>query len=241
MKKFNRLAKDHKYICFLDFEGTQFTHEMIALGAVMTSLDKNGRIKRMKAPLKIYVRAKNKIGKYVEDLTGIDEQILKEKGVTFYTAMTELKKYCGLAFKRASFVTFGAHDMRILNQSIAYSFDYPKEITSIIHKNYIDFQSFINEFVLDGNGSSLSLINYCEMFNVKEAGTAHDPEIDAINLAHLYDAFIANTEKVLEEYKKVLAKGNHLPPPIAKVISRLAMGEDITAQDFDEEIKKYLQ
>ena len=64
MKKFNRLAKDHKYICFLDFEGTQFTHEMIALGAVMTSLDKNGRIKRMKAPLKIYVRAKNKIGKY---------------------------------------------------------------------------------------------------------------------------------------------------------------------------------
>ena len=240
MKKFNRLAKDHKYLCFLDFEGTQFTHEMIAIGAILAVLDKNGFIKRMKKPFKIFVKPKNKIGKYVEDLTGINDQILKEKGVTFFTAMTELKKYCGLVFKRTSFVTFGSHDMRILNQSISYSFDYPKEITTIIHKNFIDFQAFINEFVLDEHGSSYSLVNYCELFGVPEAGPAHDPEFDAVNLANLYNAVMSKKDIIAEEYKKVLAKGNHMPAPIASVISRLAKGEDVTSEDFDEEIKKYL-
>ena len=60
MKKFDRLLKGHKNIVFLDFEGTQFSHEMIAIGAVSTVIDRNGRIKKMKKPFKILVKAKNK-------------------------------------------------------------------------------------------------------------------------------------------------------------------------------------
>lgn len=240
MRKLTRLFKDHKYLCFLDFEGTQFTHEMIAFGAVFVLLDKNGQIKRTKKPIKVYVKAKNKIGKYVEDLTHISEEQLKNEGVSFYTAMTELKKYCGLAFKKCSFVTFGSHDLRILNQSIAYSFDYPKEITSVIHKNFVDFQSFLNEYILDEKGSSYSLVRYCELFGIKEAGDAHDPRVDAINLANIYNAFVKNKELVADEYKKVLALGNHMPEPVAGVVKKLAAGQDVTAQDFEEEIKRYL-
>ena len=84
------------------------------------------------------------------------------------------------------------------------------------------------------------MVRYCELFGIKEAGGAHDPRVDAINLANVYNAFIKNKSLVADEYKKVLALGNHMPEPVAGVVKKLAAGEDVTAQDFDEEIKRYL-
>lgn len=241
MKKIEKLLKGHKHICFLDFEGTQFSHEMIAIGAVMTSLDKNGRIKKMKEPFKILVKAHNKIGKYVVQLTGITEDMLVKEGVSFAHAMEALKKYCGLNFKKASFITYGNHDMRILSQSIAYNLDFPKEICSNIQKNYIDYAVFIQEFVRDDNGNPLSLIHNCERFSVKEAGRAHDPDIDAINLANLYDAFLANPELVKNEYMHAVVKTNHFPDPIKQVVNKLMAGETVTKDNFEEFVKEYLR
>lgn len=241
MKKFERLLKGHKYICFLDFEGTQFSHEMIALGAVFATLDKKGRIKAKKLPYKVYVKAHNKIGKYVTELTGITEDQLKDQGITFAKAMEAFKKYCGISFNKCSFCTFGNHDMRILSQSIAYNFDFPKEIVSQIQKNYIDFSSFISEFIKDDKGNPLSLIHYCEMFKVDIVGPNHDPSSDAENLARLYDAFIKDSELVLDEYKKVLGKFSRLPEPVKPLIEKLLSGKDVSPKELDEEIKKFLQ
>ena len=55
MQKADSLLKGHHYICFLDFEGTQYSHEMIALGAVLATLDRKGNIKRLKPSLKIHL------------------------------------------------------------------------------------------------------------------------------------------------------------------------------------------
>lgn len=241
MKKFEKLLKGHTHIIFLDFEGTQYSHEMIAIGAVMVSLDKKGHIKKMKEPFRIYVKAHNKIGKYVVELTGISEELLVEKGVSFNTAMLELKKYMGLGFKKASWVTFGNHDLRILNQSISYNFDYPKEVTSQMQKNYIDFSAFLSEFVKDNNGNPYSLVNYCKLFGVEEKGPAHDPEVDAVNLAYLYDAVMKNPDLMLEEYKKVLQKPHHLPEAVQKAIIKLAKGESVSAEEFENNLKDYLK
>ena len=82
MKKFERLLKGHKSLVFLDFEGTQFSHEMIAIGAVHVVIDRNGYIKRSKKPFKVYVKAHNRVGKIVTDLTGITDEMLKQKGVS---------------------------------------------------------------------------------------------------------------------------------------------------------------
>ena len=242
MKKLVKCLKGHKVLVFLDFEGTQFSHEMIAIGAIAVTIDpKTGRIKKRKNPYRIYVKAKNKIGNYVVDLTGITENMLKEKGVSFDTAMKSLKKYVGLYFKKATFITFGNHDIRILNQSIAYNIIYPKDICSQIQKNYFDFSAFISDFIRDEKGNPLSLVHYCELFKVPEAGKAHDPEVDAVNLANLYDSFIAKTSLVAEEYKKHLKNhSSHYPEPIAEAISKLASGKDVTAKEFDEAIKRYL-
>lgn len=242
MKKLQKLIKNHKHLVFLDFEGTQFSHEMIAIGAVAVSLDRNDKIKKMKKPFKIYVKAKNKIGKYVVELTGITEDLLKEQGVSFSEAMEELKKYCGLNFKKSSFLTFGNHDLRILNQSIAYSMssDLPKEICATIQKNYVDYAAFLSDYIRDSKGNPLSLIHYCEFFGVKEAGQAHDPSIDAINLANLYNAFLENKTSVVDAYMKVLEQTRHFPEPVAYAVKKLASGEDVSAKEFEEIVRNCL-
>ena len=241
-KKLQQILKGHKVLVFMDYEGTQFSHEMIAIGAILVAIDpKTGRIKKKKAPFKTYVKAHNKIGGYVERLTGINEELLKQKGESFDSAMKKFKAYCGLNFKKATFITYGNHDMRILGQSIAYNLNYPKDVTSQIQKNYFDYSVFIGEFIRDEKGNPLSLIHLCELFQVPEAGTAHDPEIDAINLANLYDAFLDKKDLVLDEYKKhIRTHSNQLPAPIHNAIVKLASGEDVTAEEFNEELQKYI-
>ena len=240
MKKFERLLKGHKSLVFLDFEGTQFSHEMIAIGDTHVIIDRNGYIKKHKKPFRIYVKAHNRVGKIVTDLTGITDEMLKQKGVSFFTAMSELKKYCGLSFRKSSFITFGNHDMKILSSSISYSFDFPKETVQCIQQNYIDFSAFIGEFMRDDKGNPLSLVKYCQAFGVKEAGPAHDPAVDAENLAWLYDATMRHSEILLEEYKKVLKSFNHFPAPVSNVIKKLANNETVTSDEFDAEIKDYI-
>jgi len=240
MKKFERLLKGHKSLVFLDFEGTQFSHEMIAIGATQVVIDRHGYIKKHKKPFRIYVKAHNRVGKIVTDLTGITDEMLKKEGVSFFTAMSELKKYCGLSFKKSSFITFGNHDMKILSSSISYSFDFPKEIVQCIQQNYIDFSAFIGEFMRDDKGNPLSLIKYCDAFGVPQAGPAHDPAVDAENLAWLYDATMRKSAILIGEYKKVLKSFNHFPSPVSNVIKKLANDENVTYEEFEKEIKDYL-
>ena len=241
MKKIERLLKGRKYIAFVDFEGTQFSHEMIAIGAVLVTLDKNDRVKTYKEPFRIYVKAKNKIGSYVVNLTQITEEKLKEDGVLFNTALTEFKKYLGTKWKKCLFVTYGNHDLRILNQSIAYNFHYPKDFCSQFQKNYADFAAFISEFVRDENGNPLSLVHSCQLFGVDLAEPAHDPVSDAVNLARLYDAFLKNSDIVEEQYKKAVLHTNHFPEPIKQVLSKLSEGQDVSASDYEEFVKEYIK
>ena len=240
MKKFERLLKGHKSLVFLDFEGTQFSHEMIAIGATHVIIDRHGYIKKHKKPFRIYVKAHNRVGKIVTELTGITDDMLRQKGVSFFTAMSELKKYCGLSFRKSSFITFGNHDMKILSSSISYSFDFPKEIVQCIQQNYIDFSAFISEFMRDDKGNPLSLIRYCDAFGVPQAGPAHDPAVDAENLAWLYDATMRKSDILIDEYKKVLKSFNHFPQPVSNVIKKLANDENVTSEEFEKEIKDYI-
>ena len=43
MEAFNKLIKNKKTLVFLDLEGTQFSHEIIAIGAVKCKIDENGK------------------------------------------------------------------------------------------------------------------------------------------------------------------------------------------------------
>ncbi len=241
MKKVQKLLRGRKYICFLDFEGTQFSHEMIAYGAIFAYLNKNGEIVKTKTPIRGYVKAKNSIGRIVKELTGITQEDLDKYGVDFATAIHAIKKYCGLNFRKCAFMTFGNHDIRIINQSCSYNLNAPKDLCDIIKKNYVDFQPIISEFVKDNNGNPLSLTHYLEVFNVEFDGTAHDPMYDAVNLAKLYNVFLKEKDIVLNEYCKILSRGVAGPAPISQVVKKLLNGESVTPEEFKEYLREYIQ
>lgn len=241
MEKVRRLLRGYRHICFLDFEGTQFSHEMIAFGAIFTTVDKNGFIVKEKKPIKYYVKCKNQIGKFVKNLTGITEKDLEKHGVDFATAVKEIKKYCGLNFKKTIFMTFGNHDIRILNQSCAYNLNAPKDLCDVIKKSYIDFQVIISEFIKDDNGNPLSLSHYLELFNVQFDGTAHDPLYDAVNLARLYNIFLKEKDIVLEQYLKVLKHAKFGPQPVNKAVQKLVNGESVTPEEFVDYLREYIK
>ena len=240
MKKMNKILRGRRNIVFLDFEGTQRTSEMIAIGAISCSLDKDGTIKKYKKPFRMYVRSLSKVGPFVEKLTGITDELLRKQAVSFSEAMTALKKYVGLLWKKSLFVTFGNNDMRILNQTISHNLRFPKEICEQIHQNYFDFAAFFNNYVRDDNGNNLSLVHACEMYGVELVGTPHDPANDAVHLALLYDAFVKNTELTTEKYERVLFANKKMPEPVVEVINRIKEGQTVSPDDFKEAVKKEL-
>ena len=241
MKLLDKAIKNRKYLVFLDFEGTQYTHEMIAIGAVLATLNRKGEIKRLKKGYKAYVLAKNKIGTFVENLTGITQSTLNKEGVSFTQALKGLREYCGSAFGHCMFVTFGNHDMKILGQSYSYNLDTPKDLVAQIEHNYLDFSQFISTFTKDSHNNPYSLSNYCAHYYVSREGIEHDPLYDAINLAKLYDAFVKNPDIVLEDYLNNLNRMPHLPQPIKTVITKLSNGEDVSADEYKEITKEYLK
>lgn len=241
MLALDKILKGRKTLCFMDLEGTQFTHEMIAIGAIKVDLKKDGSIKKIHKGFYTLVKAKNRIGKVVTDLTGITDQDIKENGVPFRVAMEELEKYMGHYFNKCLFVTFGNHDFRIMSQSLAHNLDAKKETVEIVIKHQFDIADFFNTYIKDENNNNLSLANMLKVFNVEFEGEQHNALADTLNLVYLYDAFLKNKDIVREEYCKTLGMYRHLPEPIHLAVEKLAKKEIVTAQDFENFIDKSLQ
>lgn len=241
MKELEKHIQHRRTLCFLDLEGTQFSHEMIAIGVVKVDLYKDMTIKKYHKGFYTLVKAKNKIGKVVTDLTGITEEEVKKNGVPFRVAVASLKKYMGKDFNKTLFVTFGNHDLRILAQSLAYNLDAPKDDVHLMIKHNFDLSDFISTYMKDENNNTYSLTNMLKIFNVDFKGTQHNALADALNLAYLYQAMLENREILKEEYKKVLIKMRHLPSPVQGILSKLAKGENVTPNDFEKLVEDSLK
>lgn len=234
MKVLEKHIQKRKSLCFIDLEGTQFSHEMIAIGAVKVDIRKDMSIKKIHKGYYSLVKAKNKIGKIVTDLTGITEQDLKKDGIPFRVAISNLKKYLGRSYSNCLFIAFGNHDARIISQSLAYNLDANKDDVQIILKHYFDFADFASQFVKDEKGNTLSLSNMLNVFGVDFEGTQHNALADAYNLAQLYGALLKSKPILKTEYKKVLGLTRHLPEPLHELILKLLNGETVTPEMFDK-------
>lgn len=241
MQALNKYLMNRKTLCFLDLEGTQFSHEMIAIGAVKVSLKKDGTIKKIHKGYYTLVKAKNRVGSVVTNLTGITDKDLKEKGISFRSAVDNVKKYMGREFTKCLFVTFGNHDVRIISQSLAHNLDAKKDDVEVLIKHNFDLADFLNTYLKDENNNNLSLAHMLEKFKINFKGTQHNALADAINLAYLYDAFLKNKDILAVEYRKTLGMYRHLPEPIHRAVERLANGETVKPEEFDEYIKDSIQ
>ena len=241
MKALDKHLNYVKTLCFLDLEGTQFSHEMIALGAVKVSIRKDGTIRKIHRGIYTLVKAKNKVGSVVTDLTGITDAQLKKDGISFRQTIDMLKKYMGRDYSKCKYVTFGSHDIRIISQSQAYNLDVKKEDVQILIKHNFDLSEFLSTYVKDENNNNYSLANFLKVFHLEFKGTQHNALMDAVNLAYLYDAFLKNKDIVKEEYIKVLAKMRHLPDPVHDVLQQLVEKKNVSYDDFENYVDQSLK
>lgn len=238
MKKLLKIVGKERVVVFLDLEGTQFSHELISLGCVKTKLKKDGTFAKLDKGLQFFVIPKNNIGRFVEKLTGITPAMIQEKGISYPEAIAKFKKYVGRSFKKAKFIAFGNHDLRIFNQSELHSGPSDEEFLNAIRANFVDLSKILSEYAKDDKNNSLSLSNYCKMFNITMIGTNHEALSDAKNLALLYNAIIKNPHIVADEYKKVLENGHGLPRPIQKLMNKIREDGVVDQQDLDRYIRE---
>ena len=70
MKILKNCLNDCKTIVFFDFEGTQHSQEIIAIGAIKVDIDAKLQVIKKYNHFKVYVKAKDSVGPIVETLTG---------------------------------------------------------------------------------------------------------------------------------------------------------------------------
>lgn len=239
VKEINRALNYAKTVIFLDFEGTQFSQEIIAIGAVKVLLDNKCQVKKVFPGYKVFVKSHDQVGPIITKLTGITDIMLKEKGVNFFSAIKSLKQYVG-AHLNIKYITYGNFDMRLLHQTSLIAGIAEDPFIKSIYKNYIDFSSILGRYIKNKKGSQLSLHDALEIFNITPKGNPHDPEFDAYNLMQLYQGMLTNKAIIVKEYTKVLLNNNVYPAPISKIIKDLKMTGNATMEDLVKYIGEYI-
>ncbi len=241
VKALRKAIRDKRILIFFDLEGTQFSHEMIEIGAYSVLLHDDMSVKNINPPFKCYVKSQEQVGKIVTELTGITDKKLHDEGLLFPKAFSEFERYVKKYEDRCTFVAFGNQDIKIIQNSVYLNGNAGIAFSRIIKKNYLDFSSFISSYIKDEHGNPYSLTNYLKIFGVPFSGQAHDASNDAYNLIELYKAFLAKKEIVREEYEKTLSRLSHLPRPIQLVMNKLKNGESVSPVFFDEAVEESLR
>lgn len=178
-----------KELVFLDLEGTQLSHETIAIGACAYFCDehlmpvKNKKVKIYKA----YVKTDSKIGGLVVRLTGITPETLNAKGIPFSKAIAGLVEFSKCQSGKRKYITFGNQDLNMLRvSSLKDETGVANQFYDHIKRNWFDLQEFISHFVFDAKHLTYSQAKLLEIFEAEDLKHAHDPLYDAENLMNLF-------------------------------------------------------
>lgn len=240
MKDLRKQLSGHKFLVFIDLEGTQITHEIIEIGAYKTVIKDDLSIKKIFKPFKVYVKPKGSVGAVVTRITGIDSKLIREKGVTFRTAQQMLQKYLGRDYKKCLFIAYGDQDAKMFINSAEHNMDASMEEARFIAKHTFDFNAFMRKYITTEQGNTYSLTKALELFGIDFSGQAHDACADAYNLAMLYKAFLSNKALVRSEYEKTLLRGHGLPEPVAKLMNHLRENGHVNQEEFDKFVDEAL-
>ncbi len=232
MKSLTKCLRGYKTVIFVDLEGTQFSHEVIEIGAYKAFLNEDLTVKKVGRPFRCFVKAKRPIGAFVEKMTGINEAKLKEEGCTFPLAQQAFRKYVGKDWFRSIFLTYGNQDAFMMQSSLEHNPEASAEDVRIFRSHNFDFGSFLSSYVRDEKGNALSLAHACERLQTSFDGKAHDALDDAKNLMSLYSAFIERKDIVKAHYLRILSQGKMMSPSLRKAAIRLAKGEDVSSEMF---------
>lgn len=194
---FDQLSKklsNKEVLVFLDLEGTQFSHDPIEIGLVTYLKKDNLFIEEKLFTYQSYIKAKDKIGKVVSNLTGITKDLLLEKGKTKQTVLKEIINLLR-PYSKKKFIAYGEQDLKMLKHFItdeSFTSDYINHIA----KNYFDFHLYLASLISDNKSKSPSLSKLAELFEVSNSN-AHESLSDAQVLADIYQEFIKDEENTV--------------------------------------------
>lgn len=241
-----RLLKEEigepRELVFLDLEGTQLSHETIAIGACKyfcgpDLLPLPGKKIQV---FKRLIKPQSPVGGVVTILTGITDDRLKTEGITFHKALVELMTFTKCTGKKI-YITFGNQDLNMLYQSKVRANDQLcQDFYDHIKRNWFDMQAFVSRFVHDERHMTFSQPKLLEIYEAKNLQHAHDPLYDAENLMNLFIQVIKRPDITLREFKKNLLTSKDFFIISKPFIDDLCNGKDVSAVDFNKAIEDYL-
>lgn len=241
-----RLLKEEigepRELVFLDLEGTQLSHETIAIGACKyfcgpDLLPLPGKKIQV---FKRLIKPQSPVGGVVTILTGITDDRLKTEGITFHKALVELMTFTKCTGKKV-YITFGNQDLNMLYQSkIRANDQLCQDFYDHIKRNWFDMQAFVSRFVHDERHMTFSQPKLLEIYEAKNLQHAHDPLYDAENLMNLFIQVIKRPDITLREFKKNLLTSKDFFIISKPFIDDLCNGKDVSAVDFNKAIEDYL-
>lgn len=184
---------------FLDFEASQFTQEIIAIGCVSETDEAFYSL----------VNTKHRIGSFVKELTGITQEEIKnaptpdEVFKDFFSWLETTSKG-----EKVSFICYGNNDTNFAIktlQNVKKSF-LAECALSLISTNTIDYSNYIKTFF--GLSQNISLLKIAQFFSPnKELVQTHNALDDAIMLKFVYDnvqnGLDINSDIVLDYMTKI--------------------------------------
>lgn len=237
MKFIRRIVKDCNSIVFLDFEATDSSMEIISIGAIKAELDSKKQIKSYDKGFKCYVYTETKISPFIEEMTGITNELLDNEGISFEEAINRLSKYVGDP-TFVHFFTYGNYDIRLLHIDAKNNELLQNNLVLQVFRKHSDFSKILNHFVRSETNQTLSLIKALKVFNVKPVEPIHDPLSDAKNLMFLYEAFLKSHNIIRVQYLKVIANNPNLEPPVKKLLNKLVKDKSVTVEDLNTYINE---
>ena len=241
-----RLLKEEigepRELVFLDLEGTQLSHETIAIGACKyfcgpDLLPLPGKKIQV---FKRLIKPQSPVGGVVTVLTGITDDRLKTEGITFHKALVELMTFTKCTGKKV-YITFGNQDLNMLYQSKVRANDQLcQDFYDHIKRNWFDMQAFVSRFIHDERHMTFSQPKLLEIYEAKNLQHAHDPLYDAENLMNLFIQVIKRPDITLREFKKNLLTSKDFFIISKPFIDDLCNGKDVSAIDFNKAIEDYL-
>lgn len=241
MKLVDNILNGKKNIVFVDFEGTQYSQEIFAIGAVKVSLNSKNQIKSSSKPFRAYIKVKGQIGPIIEKITGISEVFLQNNGKNLSEVLTSFRRYVGNNYSKSIFMCYGNFDKKMIANTLKNVEAENDELLIFMLKNLIDFSSIMSIYIKDNKGQQLSLKEALKTFNITFEGKEHDPSDDAINLMFLYNTFLIQKGIVAEEYKKTLNRYSKMPWPIIKLVRELNKNGSVTIEQYNEFIEEELK
>ncbi len=231
-----------KELVFLDLEGTQLSHETIAIGACAYYCDEHllpAKGKKIRI-YKQFVKSEGKVGGVVTVLTGITDSQLKEQGVPFSKALSELVEFSKCPGGKRKYITFGNQDLNMLRVS-TFKDDSGKAKQFYYHikKNWFDLQEFVSRYVHDARHITYSQPKLLEIFEAENLKHAHDPLYDAENLKNLFIQVLTRPDIMVREFEKGMFTGKEVGNVLKPVLVDLSGGRDVTAQKFRSYLEAY--